>query len=107
MNRALLLTIVAVALGAGCASSSKAKKKQSAARPKVERVDPEQIEGGRRSAKSRRASDSRPRPWVDEHRPFDGDRFGIEAYRVHQQSRVKEKKKKEEERKKKGEEKKR
>ena len=47
---------------------------------------PEQMEGGREAASpSRRASDNRPRPWAEEHGPFDSDRLGIGAYRVHRQ----------------------
>ena len=75
-----VIGLVALAVGAACATTKPAKQRAPAERR-------ESVEGGREASPSRRASDQRPKPWVEQKRPFESDRLGIGEYRVHKQGK--------------------
>lgn len=69
--------VVALLAAAACGHG----RPRQAANPPVEAV--EQVRGGRRASPNQRAADNLPRVTDDERTPFEGDRMGLGAQRVH------------------------
>lgn len=69
--------VVALLAAAACRHG----RPRQAANPPVEAV--EQVRGGRRASANQRAADNLPRVTDDERTPFEGDRMGLGAQRVH------------------------
>jgi hypothetical protein len=74
---------IALALGVGIAFPACKATTTPAERGPAPSV--EEMEGGRKTSPSRRASDERPRPWTEERGPFDSDRMLIESHRARKQ----------------------